>query len=245
MKIALCISGQPRNASRGIPNILKHLDFEFDVFQHAWWDNNSSSQLFTKSNIAKTKDIVSEPVDNNWISQMYSNFNIKKLLLESQILFDVPKELEIRKTKFSNAFNICSSLYSIYKCNELKKDHEKTNNFIYDIVIRTRLDFGFSEIIDISKFNRDTIYVPNDFGTNRYGFNDQFAIGSSSNMNIYSSAYKHLGYILNSGYKENMGHEQIVQKHLENNRIKFKLWDFKNFLWRHKDSRSRIHSIEG
>ena len=149
MKIALCISGQPRNTNRGIPNILKHLNFDFDVFQHAWWDSNSSKELFIKSNAAKLNDIVSEPVHNDWITSMYQNFNIKKLFLETQVPFKVSNLLEERKAYFANAFNIYSSLYSIYMCNKLKKEYEKQNNFKYDLVIRTRLDFGFSEILDI------------------------------------------------------------------------------------------------
>ena len=242
MKIALCISGQPRNPSRGIPNILKYLNFEFDVFYHAWWDNNSSKNYFTKSNAAKINDIVSEPVKNIWISWMYQYFDIKKLFLGTQINFIVPPILETRKTTYANAFNICSSLYSIHKCNELKKEYEDQNNFKYDLVIRTRLDFGFSEIINIKDFNQNIIYVPNDYGIDRYGFNDQFAIGSSFNMDIYSDAYNNIEYILNSGYEKNMGHEQIIQKHLENNNIKFELRDFKNFLWRHEGNRSLVHS---
>ena len=245
MKIALCISGQPRNTTRGIPNILENLKFDFDVFQHAWWDNNSASELFTKSNAAKLNDVVSEHVNNDWISAMYRNFNIKKLYLETQIPFNVPSLLESRKTYYANAFNICSSLYSIYKCNELKKEYENQHNFKYDLVIRTRLDFGLSEPINIEKYNTKTIYVPSDFGTNRYGFNDQFAIGSSYNMDIYSEAFNNIEYILESGYTDPMGHEQLIQKHLENNKIEFILEDFKNFLWRHENNRSRIHSIEG
>ena len=31
MKVALCISGQPRNAYRGIENILQNMKFNFDV----------------------------------------------------------------------------------------------------------------------------------------------------------------------------------------------------------------------
>tara|TARA_R100001377_G_scaffold75574_1_gene52175 strand:+ start:6079 stop:6816 length:738 start_codon:yes stop_codon:yes gene_type:complete len=244
MKIALCISGQPRNVTRGIPNILEHLNFDFDVFHHSWWDNKSSTSLFTKSNAAKINDIVSEPVDNNWISMMYENFNIKKLQLEAQVPFNVPQILEDRKAYYANSFNIYSSLYSIYKCNELKKEYEKQNNFIYDIVIRTRLDFGFSECININNFDGKVIYVPNDFGYTRYGFNDQFAIGSSPNMNIYSEAFNNIKTILDSGYKDPMGHEQIIQKHLENNNIQFILKDFKNFLWRHENNKSRIHSLK-
>ena len=244
MKIAVCISGQPRNTTRGIPNILENLKFDYDVFQHAWWDNNSSKELFTKSNVAKLNDVVSEHVNNHWISLMYNNFNIKKMHLETQIPFSVPDILEKRKTYYSNAFNICSSLYSIYKCNELKKEYEKQNNFKYDLVIRTRLDFGFHEPLNINEYDPKFIYVPNDFGTKRYGFNDQFAIGSSYNMDIYSDVFNKIEYTLNS-YGDLMGHEQLIQKHLENNKIDFILKDFKNFLWRHEGNRSRIHSIEG
>ena len=64
-------------------------------------------------------------------------------------------------------------------------------------------------------------------------------------MDIYSDDFNHITKILNSGYNDPMGHEQIIQKHLENNNIEFILEDFKNFLWRHEGNRSRIHSIEG
>ena len=36
-----------------------------------------------------------------------------------------------------------------------------------------------------------------------------------------------------------------VSNKTENNKIEFILEDFKNFLWRHENNRSRIHSIEG
>ena len=75
-------------------------------------------------------------------------------------------------------------------------------------------------------------------------------------MNIYSDAFLHIEKTIeshNSGVKtahycdkpDNMGHEQILQKHLENNEIKFELKNFKNYLFRDKDKRTRIHSIEG
>ena len=41
-----------------------------------------------------------------------------------------------------------------------------------------------------------------------------------------------------------MFHEQIIQRNLENNDIKFKLLNLKNYLFRDKDKK-RIHSIEG
>ena len=46
MKVALCISGQPRNVYRGVQNILENMKFDFEVFVHAWWDNDSNKDTF-------------------------------------------------------------------------------------------------------------------------------------------------------------------------------------------------------
>jgi len=246
MNIALCISGQPRNVYRGIENILQNLKFDFDVFSHAWWNNNSNGTTFGEA---------SELVKNDWITKMYENFNIKKILIEEQKYFDVPEIFEKRKLKFTHTFGACSSQCSVYKCNQLKKKYESKKNFKYDYVIRTRYDFGLSIPINIDGFDNNFIYAPND-NSHRYGFNDQFAIGSSENMDIYSEVFPNIENILkshNTGIytahycdkPDNMGAEQMVQRHLENNNIKFKLLDFKNFLFRDEGKRSRIHSIEG
>ena len=255
MRVALCISGQPRNVSRGIENILKFFKFDFDVFVHAWWDNNSNRDTFKKILYDGRKDEVSELMNNDWVCSLYENFDVNKILIEKQIQLTVPEILEKRKLQFTHTFGVCSSLYSIYKCNELRRQFEIENNFEYDWVIRTRSDFGLSEPLNINDFDKAFIYAPND-NSHAYGFNDQFAIGSSKNMNIYSDAFLDMEKIIeshNTGIKtahycdkpDNMGHEQIVQRNLENNNIKFKLLDFKNFLFRDKEKRTRIHSVEG
>jgi hypothetical protein len=259
MRVALCISGQPRNVHRGIKILLYNIKIDFDVFIHAWWDSESSKSLFIKSNAAKLNDVVSEPVGDGWLNQIYENYNVKKLLLETQKNFKVSDELERRKTKYANAFNIYSGLYSIYKCNQLKKEYELENNFKYDKVIRSRFDFGFDKILDFEKYDDNIIYVPDDNGyRHNYGFNDQFAIGSSYNMDIYSDMYNNIEKILDSHHSgirttsyclelDMMGHEQLLQKHLENNNVKFEITSFNNFLYRHdgkpdRDTGFAIHN---
>ena len=255
MKVALCISGQPRNVYRGVQNILENMKFDFEVFVHAWWDNDSNKDTFKKILYDGREDEFSEPMNNDWVGSLYQHFNVNKISIEKQIQLNVPNILEKRKLKFTHTFGVCSSLYSVYKCNELKRQFEIENNFEYDWVIRTRSDFGLSEPIELNNFDNSIIYAPND-NSHNYGFNDQFAIGSSKNMNIYSDAFLHIEKTIeshNSGVKtahycdkpDNMGHEQILQKHLENNEIKFELKNFKNYLFRDKDKRTRIHSIEG
>ena len=255
MKIALCISGQPRNVHRGIENILQNMNFDLDVFCHSWWDKDSSKQTFKKTLWDGREDEVSELVKNDWMSELYEKLDVKKLFIEKQKHFIIPEEFEKRKLKFTNTFSVYSSLYSVFKCNELKKEYEIENNFIYDFVIRTRFDFGLSEMININNFKKDIIYAPND-NSHNYGFNDQFAIGSSKDIDIYSNVFLNIKSILkshNTGIytahyckqPDNVGHEQLLQRHLENNNVKFELLDFKNFIFRDEDKRTRIHSIEG
>ena len=254
MKIALCISGQPRNVYRGIENILQNMKFDFDVFAHAWWDRKSHEITFKKRLWNGVDDEVSDFVQNDWVSKMYDNFDVKKIVLEEQKQFDIPPILEKRKLKFTNTFNVCSGLYGVYKCNQLKKDYELENNFKYDWVVRTRYDFGLSEFLNIDNFDNNFIYAPSD-NSHNYGFNDQFAIGSSFDMDVYSNAFLEIKQTLEShnpgiytthycDKPDNMGQEQLVQRYLDNNSIKFKTVDFKNFLFRDKDKRTRIHSIE-
>ena len=255
MKVALCISGQPRNVNRGIENILQNIKFDFDVFVHSWWDNKSHTKTFKKILFGGRVDEVSEIVQNDWIDKIYEHFDINKILVEKQKQFDIPEVFENRKLKFTHTFGVYSSLYSVYQCNQLKRDFEFENKFKYDWVIRTRSDFGLSEPVNMNKFNSDIIYAPND-NSHRYGFNDQFAIGSSKNMDIYSNVFSNIESIIeshNSGIytapycekPDNMGHEQLVQRHLDNNNIKFELINFKNFLFRDENKRTRIHSTGG
>ena len=263
MRVALCISGQPRNIDRGIENILQFFKFDFDVFSHSWWDNKSHNKTFKKIlpdasgfNFDNgVEDEVSELTQNDWISKLYDNFNVKKILTEEQKQFHIPQNFKDRVIKFSDTFVICSQLYSVHMCNELKKYYEEENGFKYDWVIRSRYDFGGSIPINLDEFNNDYIYAPND-NSHKYGFNDQFAIGSSKNMDIYSNVFPNIESIIDSHHPniytanyctepDNVGTETILQRHLDNNNVKFKLLDFKNFLFRVKDRRSRIHSIEG
>ena len=48
MRVALCLSGQPRNVYRGIQNITDNMKFDFEVFVHAWWDSDSNENTFKK-----------------------------------------------------------------------------------------------------------------------------------------------------------------------------------------------------
>ncbi len=69
-------------------------------------------------------------------------------------------------------------------CNELRKEYEKENNIVHDIVIRTRFDIIMNNKVhyDISP-GENTIYTC--IGGTAGFPNDMFALGNSKIMDLY------------------------------------------------------------
>jgi len=106
--------------------------------------------------------------------------------------------------------------YNIFKTNQLRTSYEIENNFKYDIVIRTRSDVGLLHEVDVRNNipSSNTIIMP---GNQWYGTppcNDQFAIGNSDSMTIYSNIvnylkeYNDLGLVFHP--------ESLLSHHLQN-----------------------------
>jgi hypothetical protein len=216
MKIAVCVSGQPRNVQLGISNLLSNLDCEVDVFVHSWWDSSSDSIIFSNSG----GHPVTSNITNDWIGDLYGMVDVKSILVNSQKKFSTDDIITQSLMPAVSHFTLQSMFYSIFMCNTLKCAYEKDNGFKYDWVIRTRFDFGFEHIIDFNKFDMTNIYVPND-NPHPFGYNDQFAIGSSNNMDVYSNVYKNMNDIFNYGsvFVGKYSGEQFLAKWLAMNDI--------------------------
>jgi hypothetical protein len=126
--------------------------------------------------------------------------------------------------------------YKILLCNNLKKKYENENNFKYDINIRTRIDLIIKSYIPeniINNIEDNTIYYPSlgafDIMNNSIlGIVDQFLIGNSYSMNIFSNIYN---YINKSRNNETDIIEIFIKNYLLNNNIKIKkIKNFKFFL---------------
>lgn len=216
MKVAVCLSGQPRNVKLGISNLLRNLDCDIDVFVHSWWDSSSNSITFKNSG----GHVVQSNVTNNWIGSLYDMVDVKSVLINSQKKFSTSEMISHSLMPAVSHFVLQSMFYSVFTSNALKCIYEKENGFKYDWVIRTRFDFGFEYKIDFNKFDMTNIYVPND-NPHPFGFNDQFAIGSSDNMDVYSNVYKNINNIFNYDdiYNGKYSGEQFLAKWLVMNDI--------------------------
>jgi hypothetical protein len=98
----------------------------------------------------------------------------------------------------SDGGHILGMYYKIKKCNDIKVNHENSNNFIYDLSIRHRSDFAFEGVVDLSeimKDSKDTLFVPNcDEKAKNSGIpmRDVFGISSSKNIDYYSSLWSNI-----------------------------------------------------
>jgi hypothetical protein len=203
MKIALCLSGQPR----GLPdafNFLKENLIEpnniTDIFVHNWFDPSLIGKPFDSAQPCQS-DKVGVWSENT--EQHLKSLFPKKIILEQPKNFN--EFCDLQNLPHAIQTRLASAFYSSFTCNELKKEYENLNNFTYDLVVKTRLDILYHKKIIIQNFinDLDSIYVAdmhhsmraNDsYPTQKSGWTysslgDTFAIGSSKNIDIFTSVF--------------------------------------------------------
>jgi hypothetical protein len=210
MKIALCLSGQPRYLEEGFYFIQKYLlsKYKIDVFIHTWWDEDDINKNFKFTNIKRNGTY--DPESLKKIEEFYSP---KKMMVEPQIIFESFEEVNYGGL---HPISVPSSFYSLMKSNDLKKEYEKNNKFKYDVVIRCRFDIVINNFgLDLEKLNLDKIYVGGEihYGGQQNVPNDQFAISSSENMDYYSSVFEMISKYYKEGFRTFVG-EQLLKHHL-------------------------------
>lgn len=188
-RVAVCISGQPRSVEQGFKFINKHIiqPNQADVFIHTW-QPTATEAFINPMNQSKVGDAVG--IDITDIIQ--SLYTPKFAQFEEQIEFD-EKDYNDRAFPGMKASWMLSMWYSVWMANEFKKGVEMVEGK-YDAVFRMRFDWALTDdliVTDIDPNIKGRILVPRDCAHST-GFNDQFAVGSSKNMDIYSSVYNHI-----------------------------------------------------
>jgi len=203
MRIALCISGQPKFYEKSYKYLLKNIISNFehvDIFLHAWKGESDNEQ----NNILKL-------------------YNPKKYLFEKEKLHILNYPFKQSKS-FPN--NVFSMFYSIKKSNQLKEKYEKENNFKYDWVFRLRFDFAINKFFNeevLRELNNNLIYLNN---FEKYGnphCADCFAFSGSHQMNVYSNTYDNILLYGKEGIV--LAGEAMLYKQLLKNNIKLKKFD--------------------
>jgi len=203
MKIALCLSGQPRAMKIGYKFIKKYLldpneEHEIDIFLHAWFNEEEVGKSY--SSAQQYPDGYVGIVEKNTNVFLLDKYEPKKYKIEKQIDF---KEYSSGFKNHPNAKQdiLCSIFYSMYVSNNLKKEYELENNFEYDLVVRTRYDLGYYQPVIFSnhKDQLDKISVLNGYQKDQDLFcclnnpmPDIFSFSSSKNMDIFCNVYPNM-----------------------------------------------------
>jgi hypothetical protein len=213
MKIAVCISGQPRTWFTAKDNILSYFNLkghEVDFFIHTW-DKNT---LRESSNTTWERTYVD--VDKDEFIEIEKHFK--------------PKLIEVEEYKNENFLSIWSSLfYSFMKSVWLKRKYELENDFEYDIVVKTRFDVnfhmeGYNQLNKpLNKFYLHPVvplvgYTANTsipkFDTEFYSnmFDDVFFYADSKTMDIISNIYFWFKDIVKQSHSEILKEEFITNR---------------------------------
>jgi hypothetical protein len=126
--------------------------------------------------------------------------------------------------------------YNNYKVNQLRMNYQTDNNIEYDYIIKIRPDSDFDSNINLKniKIERNEILMPNNnwFGDDSKGMftNDQFAIGGSDSMNIYSNLINFINQYNTEGVIFHP--ESLLAHHLYVNKITCIRGEFKSLIKR-------------
>lgn len=208
MKIAICLSGQPRDLDKSLPTIKSNLidvnkEHQIDIFAHIWFDESLIGLPFNSSQ---------QHLDGKvgcW--DEYTIDKIKTLNLKDWY-YEKPKKF----TEFSNLQSppeakqttLASLFYSIYQANLMREFYESKEG-TYDLVIRSRFDNYFKAPVifnDFSELCKEQVVLSTTFQEVRAAFpfngsmsmDDLFAIGNSENMSKYASVFPNFRLINHS-----------------------------------------------
>lgn len=219
MKIAVCISGGVRYPHLGLQSIQKIFPNEYvKVFIHTWKIQNKDSFLNTISGLEYKEE--EKTVETNL--SLLDQYNYEKLLIENYDNCEKKFQKLFDSLKFAPATDLedeprsdvgpISMHYSIHQANELKKQYEEEHNIVFDWVIRMRTDSDFK--YDILNMNSlvEELNIPEGEDWASDSINDQFAIGTSHAMDLYSNLYNSFHYNQTVKYYP----ERILYSHLKN-----------------------------
>ena len=223
MKVALCISGQPRFYLEGFQyiyeSILKPLDP--DVFIHTWHDPVAIGKVLVGSHW--TNDANADVVQDEVASDLTRLYEPVRMLIENPNKIQFPTgEQYTNRAQQSSTYPM---FYSIGSANGLKTMHEQQMQFEYDWVIRCRFDLKLPEILDLKKYNNTTLYAPDHLKGRHDAFPDMFGFSSSYNMNVYSSVFNFIDFYCSQGHR--FANEDLLMTHLKSHKVSFEQIDYK------------------
>ncbi len=188
MKIAILISGQPRNYQRGYEELKKtYLDkYDCDVFLHTW-----DSPKQTATQFFPNRPINEYTFADGWVDELLNLYKPTKYLIESPKIFDTANVIDKMWRQPLQATK--SMYYSIAQAFTL-------TNPGYDYYIRSRFDIRYEESTSrLEQLDLTKLHVwdwDTDERVKHRGYYDVFAVGTYDTVGLYSNVYDRLNWYL-------------------------------------------------
>ena len=234
MKIAICISGQPRNYEYGYHELKEwFLDrYDCDVYFHTWKD--TKTEFVSAHNFTETRYYKFTEQDYQNILDLYQP---KDYIYQNPITFD---SMGIKGNLGFTLDGIFSAWLSTQQSVKLALE----SGIDYDLIVKYRFDLQFTGMVDpkcqfledLTQLNPDHFHCFS-FGTHDDGhfrpteIDDLFNVGGPKVMEVYSQLFSYLLYYMymtpdhtnwlveKVGDPDVMSHEALLRWHMEQNNI--------------------------
>lgn len=190
MKIAVCLSGHLRKFELTFPTLYLHLlkNHDCDIFLHTWDKMGYACNYKTDQ---------TQQMTSLYLPRIEKTFQPKKMIIESSsFIEDLKRQGDEYAPHLRNepkhVGHMASMFYKIYAANELRKRHELETGVQYDWIVRCRPDLTFNQVVNMPAQKKPkTVYLAKSQSMPGW-FNDQFAIASPTDMDLYSSFFFHM-----------------------------------------------------
>lgn len=209
-KVALCISGHLRTFEDNFLALKTNLidQFNCDIFISTY-DTIGAIHRAHDSRIVQANT-------TSYYEKIYKLFSPKKIEIEPQRHFNITPLMRKRVVDHRDVNGVLSMFYKIRGANNLKKQYEYENGFVYDCVIRYRPDIFLESSLNISE-HTDFSFIHFPEMGHYSGYNDQLAFSNSKNMDYYSSLFDEIEKYLELGCP--MVPERLLKFHLDQGRV--------------------------
>lgn len=222
MKIALCMTGQPRHFKKGYESIKKHIidvNQNIDIFLHAWFDEENIGSGY--NNTSRTLQV--DGYDNDIITrdlpkQLLDLYHPKKYIIEKQIdCNQFIKDDYSKRGNLTNPFASFSQYLSFEKSIQLKNDFGK-----YDMVFKCRYDAYLENNIILINYDKKYVYFPDDVKDDSVvKISDVIYFGNNDTMDNISSCYQYFDYYWRK-YNLHWCNHELLGKFLIDKNIQYK-----------------------
>lgn len=242
MRVALCLSGQPRFVRECYDGIKQHLidPNNPDIFIHTWSyeHDNDSPYKFGGNGGWKHKRISADahvealdlyrPVSHR--VELSKKFSLPSVSLKRALdLYSPGTELEAQEAGISHEdymrfmlSNGLSMWHSIFSSHQLMYEHSLINGFEYDAVIRCRFDVACGKRLDMSAYDQNFLYSC-EMGKKWGHIADWLNFSKQENMMVYASTFVHYKKIYSEIQEHNMNpicNEMALAVNLARNGVK-------------------------